>query len=122
MPTETGETRYLVKIPREKAIGPLDAERITELYAKGGLPDTSEVRRLPDGAWLPILTVFHHLETPVNRTLGSAAPSPVARKAGKERRHGASFTLVDRRKSRAWMLGEIAVLAVLLLVLALISL
>ena len=121
MPAETGEPLYLVRIPREKALGPLDAERITELYAKGGIPDSSEVRRLPDGAWLPLLTAFHHLEPPVHRTHGSAVPSPVQRNPGKERRREISFTLVDRRKGRAWMLGEIVVLAVLLLVLALIS-
>ena len=98
-----GQPRFRLRFPDNTRIGPFPAKTLTDLYSGGGVPDGAFVRREPDGAWLPFLTAFRNVTPPRKKRSGRGTVP--------ERRLNREFAVIERRRGKSWMFGEIALFA-----------
>lgn len=105
-PSAAAQLRFRLRFPDNTRIGPFPAQTMIDLYSGGGVPKEALVRRDPDGAWLPFHTVFRNL---LPRNIRCEKP------AVWDRRRSSAFTLIDRRRGKGWMFGQLAVCASLFL-------
>lgn len=108
-PGAAGQPRFRLRFPDKTRIGPFPARILTDLYSGGGIPDGAFVRREPDGAWLPFLTAFRNVTPPRKKRSG--------KEAVRERRLNREFAVIERRRGKSWMVGEIALLSSLVVAL-----